>query len=82
MRASQVEFDARLAATLELIAGRLENSAPPEDHDSKSAFQRFESTVRACCMEGLHQPIAIELETFLSLSRAAEGLVIALANEI
>jgi multidrug resistance protein MdtO len=82
VRALQTEFDGRLAAILELMANRLENTAPLEDHDSRSAFERLESTVRACCMEGPHQSKTIELETFLSLSRTAEGLVISLANEI
>ena len=82
VRALQSEFDGRLAAILELMANRLENTAPPEDHDSRSAFERLESTVRACCMEGPHQSKTIELETFLSLSRTAEGLVNSLANEV
>ena len=82
VRASQVEFDALLAATLDLMASRLENSAPPEDHESKSAFQRLESVARDCCLEGPHQSITIELETFLAISRTAEGLVVSLANGI
>ena len=82
VRASQTEFDSRLAAILELIANRLENTAPQEDHDFRSEFERLESTVQACCMEEIHQSQTIDLETFLSLSRTAEGLVISLANEI
>jgi multidrug resistance protein MdtO len=82
VRALQTEFDNRLGAILELMANRLENTAPPEDRDFRSAFERLESTVRARSMEGPHQSGSIELETFLSLSRTAEGLVITLANEI
>jgi multidrug resistance protein MdtO len=82
VRALQTEFDNRLGVILELMANRLENTAPPEDRDFRSAFERLESTVRACSMEGPHQSGSIELETFLSLSRTAEGLVISLANEI
>lgn len=82
VRALQTAFDGRLAAILEQMANRLENTAPQEDHDFRNAFEHLESAVRACCMEGSHQPRTIELETFLSLSRTAEGLVISLANEI
>lgn len=78
----QTEFDGRLAAILELMANRLENTAPHEDHDFRGAFERLESTARACCLEGPPQSKTIELDTFLSLSRTAEGLVISLANEI
>jgi multidrug resistance protein MdtO len=82
VRALQTEFDGRLAAILELMANRLENTAPHEDHDFRGAFERLESTARACCLEGPPQSKTIELDTFLSLSRTAEGLVISLANEI
>jgi multidrug resistance protein MdtO len=80
--ASQVEFDGRLAATLDLIANRLENTTPPEHHDLIGAFERLQSTARAYCMEGSSQSTTIELETLLSLSRTAENLVASLANEI
>ncbi|WP_263349788.1 FUSC family protein [Acidicapsa acidisoli] len=80
--ALQREFDWRLAAILERMANRLENTAPQEDHDFRSAFEHLENTVRACCIEGSHQSKAIDLEPFLSLSRTAEGLVISLANKI
>lgn len=82
VRALQTEFDGRLAATLELMAKRLENTIPPEHHDLKGAFERLESTVRACCMEEPHQSIAVELKTFLALSRTAEDLVTSLANKV
>lgn len=81
VRALQTEFDSRLAAILELMANRLENTAPQEDHDFRSAFEHLESTVRACGMEGSHQSKNFDLETFLSLSRTAQGVVISLANE-
>jgi hypothetical protein len=71
-----------VAATLELMAERLENTTPPEHHDLEGAFERLESTVRACCIEGPHQSIAVELETFLALSRTAEDLVTSLANKV
>src|SRR5258708_10240396 len=38
VRASQAEFDGRLAAILELMASRLENTAPPKDHDLTATF--------------------------------------------
>ena len=82
VRVLQTEFDCRLAAILELIANRLENTAPQKDHDFRSAFAHLDSTVRACCLEESDRSKNIDLETFLSLSRTADGLVVSLANEI
>jgi multidrug resistance protein MdtO len=82
VRALQTEFDGRLATILELMANWLENAAPSKDHEVGSAFERLESTVRACCIEEPHQSKNIELETFLSLSGTAKGLVDSLANSV
>jgi multidrug resistance protein MdtO len=82
VRASQLEFDSQLAATLESMADRMEQKVPTETHDFEDAFERLESAVRACCTEGPHQSIAIDLKTFLALSRTAESVVMSLANEV
>jgi multidrug resistance protein MdtO len=80
VRASQLEFDGQLAAILDRLADRMEGQTPTEDHDFVDAFERLEGTILACCSEG--QSIAIELKTFLSLSRSTESLVRSLEKEI
>jgi multidrug resistance protein MdtO len=82
VRASQLEFDNQLATILDGLADRLEDRAPKEGHDSTDAFERLEEAVRTCCPEWPQQSIAIELKTFLALSRTADGLVMSLENEI
>ena len=82
VRASQLEFDSRLAAALDRMADRVEGQAPAEDHDFKDAFERLEKAVRNCCSEGPQRSMAIELKTFLALSRTAKSLVMSLDNEI
>jgi multidrug resistance protein MdtO len=81
VRTSQLEFDGRLAAILERMADRMEEKAPIEDHDLKDAFEPLEIAVRKSRMEDPHQSLAIELNTFLALSRTAESLVMSLANK-
>jgi multidrug resistance protein MdtO len=82
LRASQLEFDSRLAVALDRMADRMEGQKPAEDHDFKDAFERLEKAVRNCCSEGPQRSRAIELQTFLALSRTAKSLVVSLANEI
>jgi multidrug resistance protein MdtO len=82
VRASQLEFDSRLAVILDRMADRMEEKAPTEDQDFRDAFERLEKVVRTCCSEGPQQSIAIELKAFLALSRTAESLVRSLDNEI
>jgi multidrug resistance protein MdtO len=82
VRASQLEFDSRLAVVLDRMADRMEGQAPAEDHDFKDAFERLEKAVRTCCSEGPQRSMAIELKTFLALSRTAESLVMSLDNEM
>jgi multidrug resistance protein MdtO len=81
-RASQLEFDSRLAIVLDRMADRMEEKASTEDRDFKDAFERLEKVVRTCCSEGAQQSIAIELRAFLALSRTAESLVRSLENAI
>jgi multidrug resistance protein MdtO len=82
VRASQLEFDNQLATILDSLADRMEDKAPKEDHDSTDAFERLEEAVRTRCPEAPQQSIAIELKTFLALSRTACALVMSLENEI
>jgi multidrug resistance protein MdtO len=82
VRASQLEFDSQLAITLDRLADNMEEKAPREDHELKNAFERLVESVRTCCLEGSQQSMAIELKTFLALSRTAEGLVMSLENEL
>jgi len=82
VRASQLEFDSRLTVVLDRMADRMEGQTPAEDHDFKDAFERLEKAVRSYCSEELQRSMAIELKTFLALSRTAESLVMSLDNEI
>jgi hypothetical protein len=77
-----VEFDSRLAVVLDRMADRMEGQTPAEDHDFKDAFERLEKAVGTCCSEGPQRSMAIELKTFLALSRTAESLVMSLDNEM
>jgi hypothetical protein len=74
VRASQLEFDSRLATILDKIANRIEEGAPPEDHDFKDALEGLEKAVRTCCSEEPQRSIAIDLQTFLALSHTAQRL--------
>jgi hypothetical protein len=82
VRASQLEFDSRLAVVLDRMADRMEGQTPAEDHDFKDAFDRLEKAVRNCCSEGPQRSRAIELQTFLALSRTTKSLIMSLDNEI
>ena len=82
VRASQLEFDDRLAVVLETMAGRMEERAPKEDHDYKDEFEHLERVLDSYCIEASHQSIPIEMKTFLALSHTAKSLVMSLAQEI
>jgi multidrug resistance protein MdtO len=82
VRASQLEFDSQLAMTLDRLADNMEEKAPTEDHELKDALERLEESVRTCCSEGPQQSMAIELQTFLALTRTADGLVMSLENDM
>jgi multidrug resistance protein MdtO len=82
VRASQLEFDSRLTALLDRMADRMEGQTPAGDHGFTDAFERLEKSVRSCCSEELQRSMAIELKTFLALSRTAESLIMSLDNEI
>jgi multidrug resistance protein MdtO len=82
VRASQLEFDSRLTALLDRMADRMEGQRPAGDQGFTDTFERLEKSVRSCCSEELQRSMAIELKTFLALSRTAERLVMSLDNEI
>ena len=82
VRASQLEFDDRLAAILETMAKRMEERAPKEGHDYKNEFEHLEKVIDSYCPGASHQSIAIEMKTFLALSHTAKSLVMSLAQEI
>jgi hypothetical protein len=82
VRASQLEFDDRLAAILEAMAERMEGKAPKEGHDYRDTFEQLEKVLHGYCTEASNQSIEIEMKTFLALSRTANNLVMSLAQEI
>jgi multidrug resistance protein MdtO len=82
VRASQLEFDGRLAVILDRMADRMEEETRPDDHGIEDALERLEKVVRTCCSEYPQQSIAIELKTFLALSRTAQSLIRSLQNQI
>jgi multidrug resistance protein MdtO len=82
VRASQLEFDDRLAAILETMAERMEGEAPKEGHDYADEFEQLEKVLRGYCTEASNQSIATEMKTFLSLSYTSKNLVMSLAQEI
>jgi hypothetical protein len=67
---------------LDRMADRMEGQTPAEDLDCTDAFEHLEKAVRTCGSERLQRSMAIELKTFLALSRTAENLVISLEKEI
>jgi hypothetical protein len=81
VRASQLEFDSRLAVILDRMADRMEGQTQAEDPDFTDAFEHLEKAVGTCGSERLQRSMAIELKTFLALSRTAENLVISLEKE-
>ena len=80
--ALQLEFDSRLAIMLDTMADRMEEKAPAEDNDLGDAFERLKTAVLISSPEAPQHAIAVELKTFLDLSRTASDLVISLAKEI
>jgi multidrug resistance protein MdtO len=79
---AQQEYDNRLAVILDRLANRMEGKPPTTNNDFEDARDVLENAARACGTDGPHQSIAMELKTFLALSRTAESLVTSLANEI
>jgi multidrug resistance protein MdtO len=82
VRASQLEFDDRLAAILETMAERMEGEAPKEGHDYTDEIEQLEKVLRGYRTEASNQSIATEMKTFLALSYTSKNLVMSLAQEI
>jgi multidrug resistance protein MdtO len=82
VRVAQLEFDDRLAKTLDGMANRMEDKAPEGKNNFEDAFERLEETVQACCSEGPQQLLTAELQTFLALSRSIESVTASLDKEI
>ena len=81
VRASQLEFDDRLAAILEIMAERMEK-APSEGPDYRDEFEHLKKVLNSYRTEASNQSIATEMKTFLALSRTAMSLVMSLAQKI
>jgi multidrug resistance protein MdtO len=82
VRAAQLEFDDRLAKTLDGMANRMEDRAPEGKNNFEDAFERLEATVQACCWERPQQLLTVELRAFLALSRSIKSVTTSLDREI
>jgi len=67
---------------LDITADRSEAKILREEWYINDVFERLEMVVMACCPDGLQQPTAVGLNTFLALSRIAEELISSFENEI
>ncbi len=81
-RAAQQECDNRLAGILDRLANRIEGKPSTTSNDFEDERNVLEDAARACGLEGSHPTSAMELQTFLALSRTAESLATSLVNEI
>src|SRR3984893_16589088 len=79
---AQQEFDEDLATLLDGMADRMEGKASERGGDFADAFERLETTVRACGSEGPQEELAAGLRTFLALSRSIAGVAMSLDKEI
>lgn len=82
IQTAQREFDECLAATLDGMADRLEGKARRELESLETSLACLETAVLTCVSAGSQEVIAIDLRTFLLLSRRLESLAIALDKEI
>jgi multidrug resistance protein MdtO len=79
---AQEEFDYKSAKVLDDMADRLEGKAEREKDNLKDAFEQLQQTARTCCSDGPQQSLTPQLQTFLTLSRNTESLVMSLDKEI
>jgi multidrug resistance protein MdtO len=79
---AQEEFDYKSAKVLDDMADRLEGKAAREKDNLKDAFEQLQQTARTCCSDGPQQSLTPQLQTFLTLSRNTESLVMSLDKEI
>jgi hypothetical protein len=82
VRLTQLEFDNRLAQTLDGMADRMEDKGPELRENLEDSFKRLEQTTLDCCSESPKEALAARLQAFLFLSRRIESLTSALAKEI
>ena len=80
--AAQQQFDLSLAALLESIADRLEGKVAPQPQSIAPAIGRLEQAVQQCCPAEPPQHLAVQLRTFLPLSRRVHELLRSVADEI
>jgi multidrug resistance protein MdtO len=79
---AQLEFDNRLAQTLDGMADRMEEKGPEMRENLEDSFKRLEQTTLTCCSESAEESLAGRLQAFLLLSRRIESLTSALDREI
>jgi multidrug resistance protein MdtO len=82
VRLAQLEFDDRLAATLDGMADRMEGKGPEVRENLEDSLERLEQTTLTCCPELPKEALATPLQTFLPLCRRIESLTSALDKEI
>jgi multidrug resistance protein MdtO len=78
----QREFDEHLAAALDAVADRMEGRSPEEDPSLGGWAARLERTVEMSGPGESHEPPAARFQTFLSLHRRLEDLMMSLNKEI
>jgi multidrug resistance protein MdtO len=82
VRAAQLEFDNRLAQTLDGMADRLEGKRSEIRENLQESAERLEQTTSTCCSELPKEALTAPLSAFLPLSRRMESLTSALDREI
>lgn len=73
---AQQEFDDRLAKTLDGMADRMEGKTPQSGDPFEDRFGRLELTLETPCSKAPHRLFAVQLQTFLALSRSIESLAL------
>ena len=77
-----LEFDERLAGTLDSMADRMEGKEVMMKENLEDSLKRLEQTTSTCCSELQREEPTAELQSFLSLSRRIELLTMAVDSEI
>jgi multidrug resistance protein MdtO len=82
IRLAQLEFDDRLAQTLDGMADRMEGKGSEIRENLEDSFKRLEQTTLDCCSESPEEALAARPQPFLLLSGRMESLTSALDREI
>jgi multidrug resistance protein MdtO len=82
VRLAQLEFDNRLARTLDGMANRMQGRGPGIRENLEDSLKQLEQTTSTCCSELPKDAPTAHLAPFLSLSRRIESLTSALDREI